>query len=217
MAGIPLAAEIRREKDPLVIGGGIAATLNPEPLADFFDLFLLGEGEAVLPEFLDAAVALRRQLTREAFLAHAQKEISGAYVPRYYRVTYQCDGRIAAREPVDAACPRRIPKRWVPDLDTFPTEQGITTAGTEFGGMFLTEVSRGCRRGCRFCAAGFVCRPARFSAASLEGSFRRGSKKEDDRPFRHGRLGPPRSHPLCRSILDSGGDLWPSALSALIA
>ncbi|MBU0574842.1 MAG: radical SAM protein [Proteobacteria bacterium] len=207
LAGIPLAAEIRREKDPLVIGGGIAATLNPEPLADFFDLFLLGEGEAVLPEFLDAAVALRRQLTREAFLAHAQKEISGAYVPRYYRVTNQCDGRIAAREPVDAAFPRRIPKRWVPDLDTFPTEQGITTAGTEFGGMFLTEVSRGCRRGCRFCAAGFVCRPARFrSAASLEGSFRRGLEKRKT----IGLLGTavsdhPDLIPLCRSILDSGG------------
>jgi radical SAM superfamily enzyme YgiQ (UPF0313 family) len=209
MAGIPLETAARGENDPLVIAGGIAVTLNPEPLADFFDLFLLGEGEAVLPGFLDFATSRERDLPREAYLARVQREIAGAYVPRFYRVSAGEDGRISAREPLDPAFPRQIARPWAPDLDAFPTEQAITTADTEFGGMFVTEVSRGCRRGCRFCAAGFVCRPARFrSAAVLEASFRRGLEKRK----KIGLLGTavsdhPALIPLCRSILDAGGSL----------
>jgi len=207
LAGIPLAAADRGEGDPLVIGGGIAAILNPEPLADFFDLFLIGDGEALLPSFLDAAAALRRQLRREEFLAHVQKEIPGAYVPRFYRVETREDGIIAGREPLDPAFPRRIERRLAANLDFFPTEQVITTAGAEFGNMFLTEVSRGCPRGCRFCAAGFVCQPVRFrSIAALEPSLRRGLEKRKT----IGLLGTavsdhPDLIPLCRSIMDRGG------------
>ena len=209
MAGIPLETGARGEGDPLVIGGGIAVTLNPEPLADFFDLFLIGEGEALLPDFLDAALALRRQLPREAFLNRIQQSIAGAYVPCCYRVSTDPEGRIAAREPLDAAFPGRIVRRSVSDIDAFATEQAITTEETEFGGMFLTEVSRGCMRGCRFCAAGFVCRPARFrSAATLEASFRRGIEKGKT----IGLLGTavsdhPHLIPLCRSILERGGSV----------
>jgi radical SAM superfamily enzyme YgiQ (UPF0313 family) len=207
MAGIPLTAAERGEGTPLIIGGGIAVTLNPEPLADFFDLFLIGEGEALLPDFLDAAVALRRRLTREAFLDRIQKEIAGAYVPRFYRVTTEQEGGITAREPLDDIFPRRIIRRTAFDINDFPTEQRITTKDSEFGGMFLTEVSRGCLRGCRFCAAGFVCRPARFrTAATLEASFRRGLEKRKT----IGLLGTavsdhPELIPLCRSILKEGG------------
>ena len=207
MAGVPVETAARGGRDPLVIGGGIAVTLNPEPLADFFDLYLLGEGEAVLPGFLDLAASLRRDLPREAFLARVQKEIAGAYVPRFYQVTLGEDGRIAAREPVDPAFPRRIARPWAADLDLFPTEQEIITENTELGGMYLTEVSRGCARGCRFCAAGFVCRPVRFrSAAALEFSFRRGIEKGKT----IGLLGTavsdhPALHSLCRSIQERGG------------
>jgi radical SAM superfamily enzyme YgiQ (UPF0313 family) len=209
MGGIPLEAEARGEGIPLVIGGGIAATLNPEPLADFFDLFLLGEGESLLPPFLDAAVSHLRPLGREAFLSRVQKEIPGAYVPRFYRITTREDGRIAAREPLAPGFPPRIVRQKAADLDSFPTEQEITTSGTEFGGMFLTEISRGCGRGCRFCAAGFVFRPVRFrSPASLEASFRRGLEKRRT----IGLLGTavsdhPEIIPLCRSILDRGGSV----------
>lgn len=207
MAGIPVETKARGERDPLIIGGGIAVTLNPEPLADFFDLFLLGEAEAVLPGFLHLAASLRRDLPREALLARIQKEITGAYVPRFYRITAGEEGRITAREPIDPAYPRRIVRPWAADLNTFPTEQGIITEGTELGGMYLTEVSRGCGRGCRYCAAGFVCRPVRFRKASaLEPSFRRGLEKGKT----IGLLGTAVSdHPalltLCRSVLDRGG------------
>jgi radical SAM superfamily enzyme YgiQ (UPF0313 family) len=209
MAGIPIEAADRKDRHPLVIGGGIAVTLNPEPLADFFDLFLLGEGEAVLPGFLDLAASLRRDLPREALLGRIQKEIAGAYVPRFYRVTAGEGGRIAAREPLDPAFPQRIVRPWVADLDAFPTEQGIITKETELGGMYLTEVSRGCGRGCRFCAAGFVFRPVRFrSVAALEPSFRRGLEKGKT----IGLLGTavsdhPALLPLCRFILDRGGSV----------
>jgi radical SAM superfamily enzyme YgiQ (UPF0313 family) len=208
-AGIPIESSDRNERHPLVMGGGIAVTLNPEPLADFFDLFLLGEGEAVLPGFLDLMVSLPKDLPREALLGRIQREIAGAYVPRLYRIATGPDGRIAAREPIDPAFPERILRPWVADLDTFATEQGIITRETELGGMYLTEVSRGCGRGCRFCAAGFVFRPARFrSAAALESSFRRGLAKGKT----IGLLGTAVSdHPalplLCRSILDRGGSL----------
>jgi radical SAM superfamily enzyme YgiQ (UPF0313 family) len=209
MGGIPIEAADRRERHPLVIGGGIAVTLNPEPLADFFDLFLLGEGEAVLPGFLDLATSLRRDLPREALLGRIQKEIAGAYVPRFYRVNTGDDGRITAREPIDPAFPRRIVRPWLADLDAFATEQGITTKETELGRMYLTEVSRGCGRGCRFCAAGFVFRPVRFrSVAALEPSLQRGLAKGKT----IGLLGTavsdhPALLPLCRSILDRGGSV----------
>lgn len=209
MAGIPLETEDRGERHPLVIAGGIAVTLNPEPLADFFDLFLLGEGEAVLPAFLDLAATRQWEMAREEFLARTQREIAGAYVPRFYKITYLEDGRIAGREPIVSGFPDRIARPWARDLDAFTTEQAITTSDTEFGAMFATEVSRGCRRGCRFCAAGFVCRPARFRSAVLLGaSFRRGLGKRR----KIGLVGTavsdhPDLIPLCRSILDTGGSV----------
>jgi radical SAM family uncharacterized protein len=180
MARITLDASQRREKEPLILGGGIAVTLNPEPLADFFDLFLIGEGEEVLPEFLNLFEAsVRCGFTKEATLFRLQQEIEGAYAPRFYTVSYTADQLIEKITPTDSSLPARIRKRWVRDIDAFTTEECITTPSSEFSDLYLTEVSRGCRRGCRFCAAGFICGPARFrSLNTLKPSFLRGIMKQ---------------------------------------
>ncbi len=208
MARIPLSASQRGDRDPIVVGGGVALTLNPEPLARFFDLFLLGEGEEMLREFMDAyGEARHHRLSREETLRKIQEEIPGAYVPSLWQARYDPDSRIAATEPLHSGYPGRVTVRRVRDISRFATEQVISTAGTEFGEMFLTEVSRGCGRGCRFCAAGYLYRPPRFrSAETLLPSIERGIKKGR----KIGLLGTAVSdHPdlriLCRTVLERGG------------
>lgn len=205
---IPLAAAARGENDPLVIGGGISVMLNPEPLAAFFDLFLLGEAEEMAPEFLERFRTLHAAGTaRETILADTQRSIEGAYVPKYYRAGYGAGQRIDSFRPVDPAYPERIRVRHAGDINAFRTHQVITTPDTEFSDMFLTEVSRGCARGCRFCPAGFVYRPARFrKPAALEASFDEGIRRKG----RIGLLGTAVSdHPqlaeMCRKTLEAGG------------
>ena len=178
MSRITLDARQRRETEPPVIGGGISVTLNPEPLADFFDLFLIGEGEQILPEFLEAfESACRRGLARDEILFLIQKEIEGAYVPKFYSVYYKSNHLIEKIEPINSKLPIKIKKRWIKNINDFITDQCIISPDAEFKELFLTEVSRGCRRGCRFCAAGFIYRPARFRNLSTLGlSFLRGIK-----------------------------------------
>jgi len=180
MAGITLSAGERGPKGPLIISGGVSVTLNPEPLAYFFDLFLLGEGEEVLPEFLTIFEDSRRLgLNRSELLFRIQKETEGAYVPKYYKVNYKANYLIENIEPVDAAFPDNIKTRRISDINAFTTDQCISAPIAEFKELFLTETSRGCQRGCRFCAAGFLYRPARFrSLTTLESSFNRGIEEQ---------------------------------------
>ncbi|MEI8171898.1 MAG: TIGR03960 family B12-binding radical SAM protein [Deltaproteobacteria bacterium] len=179
MSGITLSAAERKEREPLVICGGIAVTLNPEPLTDFFDLFLIGEGEEILPEFLEKfEQSCREGLGKDEMLFNIQKEIEGTYCPRLYAVTYRSDHLIEEIKPVDPSLPEKITKRWIRDINAFTTDQCVMTPDAEFKDIFLTEVSRGCRRGCRFCAAGFLFRPARFrNLETLEPSFLQGIGK----------------------------------------
>ncbi|MEA1936237.1 MAG: TIGR03960 family B12-binding radical SAM protein [Thermodesulfobacteriota bacterium] len=210
MSRITLLSHQRREEEPLIVGGGISVTLNPEPLTDFFDLFMLGEGEEVLPEFLDIFKESHYlDLSKDEMLRRMQKEIEGTYVPKFYSVSYNKDGLIEVFEPTDPSFPKRIKKRSVRNINAFNTDQSIITPDTEFGDMFLTEVSRGCRRGCRFCAAGFAYRPARFRKPKiLEQSITEGLEKQK----KIGLLGTAVSdHPdlvsLCRSILKKNGKI----------
>jgi radical SAM superfamily enzyme YgiQ (UPF0313 family) len=179
-AGIPLLARDRSEKHPLVMGGGIALTLNPEPLADYFDLFLLGEAEEVLPKFCsDFEKARRLGHDRKEFLKEAQKEIRNIYVPGFYQVNYTEESKIQSIRPVEPGLPEKIKITQIRDINAFCTEEVISGPETGMEDMFLVEVNRGCPRSCRFCAAGFVYRPVRFRRPrEIMASVDRGLKRK---------------------------------------
>ena len=162
-SGIPLKAECRNEKHPLVVGGGVALTLNPEPLADFFDVFLLGEAEDVLPAFAAAFDRCRRHnLDRMTLLMNLQNNVPGIYVPSLYTVSYFPDGRIEKIVPHETELPKRISIPSVKNINAFCTTEVVSAPDTEMADMYLVEVNRGCPHLCRFCAAGYVYAPPRF-------------------------------------------------------
>ncbi len=163
LAGIPLRASARGEDCPLVIGGGPCA-YNPEPVADFFDLFNIGEGEEMLPEIVRLYIRMKDEgtYTRQDFLHEAARTIPGVYVPSLYTVTYREDGTIDAYTPIYDDIPEKIRKRIVTDLDKAPFPEKVVMPYIETVQDRITvEVARGCIRGCRFCQAGMVYRPVR--------------------------------------------------------
>ncbi len=179
-AGIPLLTKDRMQGFPLVIGGGIALTLNPEPLADFFDLFILGEAEVALPHFTRVFEDARRLgHDRSTLLKNLQKQIPGVYVPGLYEVKYRADSRIDGFVPREADLPQKIKINHIKDINSYCTEEVIAAPQVEMGDMYLTEVNRGCARSCRFCAASFAYRPARYrSAEEIIASIDRGLVKK---------------------------------------
>ena len=160
LAGIPLHAAERKELKNIVFAGGVCA-FNPEPLADFVDFFSLGEGEDSTVEIVslyDKAKA--EKWSKERFLLAVSK-IPGVYVPSFYRQEYNDDGTLRAVIPLNGA-PEVVTKRIVEDLDHafFPTEMIVPSTEIVHDRGNL-EAFRGCIRGCRFCQAGFSCRPVR--------------------------------------------------------
>ncbi len=157
-AGLPLQARKRGPESPLVMAGGVAVMLNPEPLAEFCDLFLLGEAEATLPAFLES---YRRADNHRELLEQIPLEVAGAYVPRHYQPVYQSDGPLEA---FTAADPRitRVKSPKPAEVSTLKTATTILTPDTMFPDTCLIEVSRGCPHGCRFCSAGYIYRPPRY-------------------------------------------------------
>lgn len=157
---IPLRSRDRQSLTPIVVGGGPCAC-NPEPLADFFDIFLPGEGEEVTNELIDLLMVHKEKgSSKLEFLRDAAK-IEGVYVPAFYDVSYNADGTISAVTPKEGA-PAKVKKRIISDLDkVYYPEKFVVPYIDIVHDRAVAEVFRGCIRGCRFCQAGFIYRPIR--------------------------------------------------------
>ena len=161
LSGIPLSAEDRTMDDPFVIGGG-PCTYNPEPLAEFFDLFYIGEGETQYFALLDLYKEWKNSgKSRQDFLK-AAAQIPGIYVPSLYEVTYTENGTIAEMKPICPEAPEKVKKQIVMDVtNTFYPEKPVVPYMKATQDRVVLEIQRGCIRGCRFCQAGMLYRPTR--------------------------------------------------------
>src|SRR5882724_7837265 len=163
LAGIPLSAARRGEEDPLVIAGGHAA-FNPEPIAEFLDGAVLGDGEQAVLAITDLIRDWKlagRPGGRDGLLVQLAAR-GGVYVPRFYDVSYHPGGAIAKVAPARPGVPRAVAKHTVTDLDAWPyPAKPIVPVAESVHERFSVEIFRGCTRGCRFCQAGMITRPVR--------------------------------------------------------
>ena len=178
MGKIPLLSEERTKHDPFVMAGGVAAFLNPEPLAPFVDFFLLGEAEQNLGPFVDAFLEFGIHTGRRRdVLLHLAREVPGFYAPSLYDVAYKKDGTLKHFVPLEKSVPETVRAVHSPRggfTDTGMPLSCITTPDTEFGSRVLLEVGRGCGHSCRFCAAGYVYRPPRvYEESELQNGVRK--------------------------------------------
>ena len=214
LAGIPPRVDARTSSHPLVAAGGVAVFLNPEPLADFLDFLFIGEGEVLVPEFLEAFRNLMEDgPPRSRFLEMLAGEVPGIYVPSLYRVDYRHDGYLESIEPLPGTgAPEKVKLRRAVLSEHDVCRTVILTPHTEFSNVELVEIGRGCGRGCRFCAAGYVYRPVRFH----------GAEKILGEGGEHARVGlvsaavsdHPEISTLCETFLEQGTSLSFSSLRA---
>lgn len=166
LAGIPLRRELRDGRHPLVVAGGPGA-FNPEPLADFIDCAVVGDGEEAIVELCEAVRASRLAAEGRPALLRRLAAIEGVYVPALFEVSYHPDGKVAAIRPLADDC-ARVRRRVVADLNSAVSpNRPLVPFMNAVHDRVAVEIARGCTRGCRFCQAGFVTRPVRERAPRL--------------------------------------------------
>ena len=195
---IPLQATARDDNHPLVFGGGPVLTANPEPLADFFDVILLGDGENLLDDFIDAYQEVRNS-DRETKLRRLA-QVPGIYIPSLYRVTYQAQDKvIASIEPLDSEIPATVQKQTY--RGNTLSASTVVTEKAAWENIFMVEVVRSCPEMCRFCLASYLTLP--FRTASIEESLIPAIEKGLQVTNRLGLLGASvTQHPEFNKLLD---------------
>ena len=161
LAGLPVKAKDRTALSPIVIGGG-PCVCNPEPIAEFFDMFILGEGEEVNLEVYDLYVEMKKNGASKTEFLEAAAKIEGVYVPAFYDVTYEDDGRVKSFTPNNSNASPTIKKRIIKDMSkVYYPDKFVVPYCEIVHDRAIVEVLRGCIRGCRFCQAGYIYRPLR--------------------------------------------------------
>lgn len=157
-AGLPLEANERGTPYPLIIAGGVACFINPEPVSRYIDCFIMGEAEGTIEGFFDY---FEQGKEKTKNLQNIAKHAPGIYVPAFYETSYNKDGTLRFFHPITDV-PEKIKRIYCKDISRKDTCSKIISAETTFDRTFLIEVSRGCPHGCRFCSAGYIYRPPRF-------------------------------------------------------
>jgi len=220
LIGLPLTSRERRGKGPLIIAGGPAVFLNPEPVAAFIDLFLIGEAEEMLPEFLDllskrhSLLSTRHSGLRTGLLWDCAEEVTGSYVPALYEPVH--DGGVLTDLEYHGPGSARVRRRLIWDLNRFATTTRVLSDEAVFGDMMLVEASRGCQWGCRFCAAGYMYRPIRTRGVEeLEKAVRAGLAHRQTIGLIGAEMASvPGVDRLAEVAAEAGGRLSPSSLKA---
>jgi radical SAM family uncharacterized protein len=217
LSKIPLMSKDRGEDYPLIIAGGVTTFMNPEPLANFIDCFLIGEGEVILKAFFQTYLDIASSaVKKEETLRILAEEVEGVHCPSLYKVEYKGDGTIASFEPLIPSIPTKVKAARQVSFKGPLRRSRIITPSTEFSDTVLVELNRGCDIGCRFCAAGYVYRPPRvIKEKEIFTSFEKILAENS----RIGLISPsasdfPGIERLTSYILDIGGDFSVSSLRA---